>query len=259
MKFTLLKTISFNLLLFGLLFFSCEKNEISNNVLPTEGSEVEIGGEKQTLEGSWSVTYMDEANSNSILFHFSFYKNNECRFSTHNTNYAGTYSFFTVDKKYYIKINVPELSEKADGFIALVAKTFDGDSFEYVTVYMDKTPHHNERFYRMDRERNLHFESSFFDTEWEVLSEDMAVDRGAYKSMTFNKEGVFTGKLISGYEVKGSFNESHTDHLIVETKYGLSNFELKFLAFENKEKTKIKVEFKNPMKQFPVVGYLQKK
>lgn len=259
MKFTLLKTIAFSLFLFSLVFSSCEKKETSDSVLPTDGSEVEIRGEKQTLEGSWNVTYMDEADSNSILFHFSFYKNNECRFATHNTNYAGTYNFFTVDKKYYIKINVPELSSKADGYIALVAEKFDGDSFEYITVFMDKTPHHNERFYRMDRKKNLHFESSFFDTEWEVLSADMEVDRGAFKSMTFNKGGFFTGKLISGYEVKGSFNENHTDHLIVETKYGLSNFELKFLAFENIEKTTMKVEFKNPMKQFPVVGYLQKK
>ena len=39
----------------------------------------------------------------------------------------------------------------------------------------------------------------------------------------------------------------------------MSDFEFKFISFENKEHTKLKVEFKNPMKENSVVGFLQKK
>lgn len=259
MTFTSFKLILLSLLCLSICFSSCEKETVKNEPLPVTGDNAEIEGQKQSIEGSWTISYMDKGYSTSKLFDFSFYENNKCRFSTHNSNYEGIYRFFTAKSKFYIRIDIPELGEKGKDYLTLVAKTFEGNSFEYISVFMGKNPHQKNDLFRMDRQKTLHFEPSFFDTEWKVLSDEMKVDKGIIKSMKFSKDGGFIGVLSSGDKIEGTFNTNYTDHLVVETTYGMSDFEFKFISFENKEHTKLKVEFKNPMKENSVVGFLQKK
>lgn len=263
MKLTSFKLILLSLFCLGICFSSCEKDEKKEEnkveILPVNGETPEIGGQKQSLDGSWVISYMDKGYSIKELFNFSFDGNNKCRFSTHNNNYEGVYRFFSAKGKFYIRIDIPELGEKGKDYLTLVSKAYDGNSFEYLSVFMGKKPHQESILFRMDRQKTLQFDPSFFDTEWEVLSDEMKVDKGVIKSMKFSKNGRFIGLLSSGSNIEGTFNTDYTDLLVIKTIYGISDFELKFVSFENKEQTKLKVEFRNPMKEHPIVGFLQKK
>ncbi|NLZ72714.1 MAG: hypothetical protein GX905_02700 [Bacteroidales bacterium] len=240
------------------LLTSCNKEDINNEPSKVKEPSTE-NGSNLSINGVWIMEQMDNGELDPHMYRFSFFENNEASMVLHGESYDCTYIFIEKEGVFYIQFNMPSVGkDKAQGYIILKANTYDGEKLEGVTVYIEKNRHGEQEAYRMIRQDISRFENSFFDLEWEVTSNTMQVEQGILKTLLFKNDGSFIGSLDSGENIQGTFNKKHI-LLNITTKYGINDFELSFLSFENEEKTQIKVGFWSQTKKNDITAILQKR